>query len=377
MDLSFTDEQKILRKTVRDFARRELAPFSSRWDEENFFPHEQVKKLAELGIMGMVVPEKYGGCGSDYTTLAIAVEEIARVDGGVALTVASHNCLCTNHINLWANEKQRLKYLPDLASGKKLGAWALTEAGSGSDASSMRTTAVKKGHNWILNGSKLFITQGSVGGVYVVLASTTPSKKQHGISAFILEPGMRGFTVGKKEDKLGVRASDTAEIHFDNVEVPEENLIGEVDRGFIDTMKVLDRGRITIGAMAVGLGIGALTTAIKYAKERIQFGKPISEFEGVQWMISESYSELLAARLLVYKAAYLIDNNKNGSLNCAMGKLYASEAAMRAAYRAIQILGGYGYTKDYPAERFLRDAKLCEIGEGTSEVQRLVISRNL
>jgi alkylation response protein AidB-like acyl-CoA dehydrogenase len=377
MDFELSELHRTIRDTARDFAQREVAPHARAWDEEERFPSEIVPKLGELGFLGIRVPEKYGGAGLDTLAYAIIVEEIARADGSLALTIASHNGLGTSHVMTFGSEAQRQKYLPKLATGQWLGAWALTEPGSGSDAAGLATRAVRDGDDWIIDGTKMFITQGSVGGVCVVLAATTPEKKQHGITAFAVEMGTPGFTASKHLEKLGCRSSDTVELTFEGVRVSDWYRIGEVDHGFIDTLSILDRGRVSIAAMALGLGEGALAAAIQYAKDRQQFGKPIADFQAIQWMIADSRTELDAARLLTWRAAVLADTGKRYSKEASMAKLFASEAASRACNRALQIHGGYGYTREFPVERHLRDAKLCEIGEGTSEVQRMVISREV
>jgi alkylation response protein AidB-like acyl-CoA dehydrogenase len=372
-----TEAEQILRKTVRQFAAAEIAPYARKWDEEERFPTELVPKLAELGLLGLRVPEALGGSGMTTQENAIVIEELARADGSVALTVASHNGLGSGHILLAGNDAQKKKYLPRLATGQALGAWGLTEPGSGSDAAGLQTRAVKQGDHWLLNGSKTFITQGSVGAVYVILASTTPEKKQKGITAFILESGMKGFTVGKHIEKLGCRSSDTAELNFHDVEVPDENRLGEIDHGFLDTLEILDRGRISIAAMALGLGWGAYEAALRYAKERVQFGRPIADNQAIQFYLADSATELEAARLLIRRAAWMKDQGRRTTLESSIAKLWAAQAGMRACDRAIQIHGGYGYTREFPVERALRDCKLCEIGEGTNEVQRLVIAREM
>lgn len=377
MDFELSDLHKAVRDTARDFANKEVAPFARAWDEEERFPHEIIPKLAELGFLGIRIPEKFGGAGLDTLSYALVVEEIARVDGSLALTVASHNGLGSGHLLNFGNEAQLAKYIPRLATGEILGAWALTEPGSGSDAAGMTTRAVRDGNDWIINGTKMFITQGSVGGVCVVLAVTSPEKKQKGITAFAVEMGTPGFRASKHIEKLGMRSSDTVELSFEDVRVSSDAVVGEVDMGFIDTLKILDRGRISIAALALGLGEGALAEAIKYSKDRHAFGAPISNFQAIQWMLADSRAELDAARLLIYRSCELADAGKRYSREASMAKLYASEAATRACNRALQVLGGYGYTREFPVERHLRDAKLCEIGEGTSEVQRLVIARNI
>ncbi len=378
MNFAFSDEQELLRRTVRDFARSEVAPFAREWDREERFPKEVVPKLAAMGLLGIRIPEEYGGSAMDTTSYALTVEEIAKVDGSLALTVASHNGLGTGHILAFGSEAQKRRYLTKAATGEWLAAWALTEAGSGSDAAGMATTARRDGDHWVLNGTKMFITQGSVGGFCVVLARSNPNaSKQRGITAFVVEHGTPGFTASNHLLKLGCRSSDTAELKFENVRVADSARLGEVDHGFIDTLKILDRGRISIAAMALGLGRGALDMAIAYAKERSQFGRAIAEFQAIQWMLADSRTELDAAALLTYRAAALADAGAPFSKEAAMAKLFASEAATRVCNRALQIHGGYGYTREFAVERHLRDAKLCEIGEGTSEVQRMVIAKHL
>ena len=377
MDLALPDSHLALQQSLRTFCEEKVKPHARRWDQEEKFPQDVVRELGELGVLGMLVSEQFGGAAMDALAVAVAVEEIARYDGSLALTVASHNGLGTSHLRVFGNDEQRARYLPKLATGEYLGAWGLTEPGSGSDAAGMKTTAVRKGDGWVLNGTKMFITQGTVGHVFVVLARTTPEKKQKGITAFILEKGMAGFSQRPVHGKLGMRSSDTAELILENVFVPDSQRLGEVDHGFIDTLKILDRGRITIGALAVGLGRGALEEAARYAKDRTAFGQPIGEFEAIRWMLADMRTELDAARLLVHRSAALADSGKPYTVEASMAKLFASEAAMRACNKAVQIHGGYGYTREFPVERYLRDAKLCEIGEGTSEVQRTVISREL
>ncbi|GEL71417.1 MULTISPECIES: acyl-CoA dehydrogenase family protein [Myxococcus] len=375
MDFDLPESHRALQSSIRDFCERRVKPYAREWDKDEKFPMEVVRELGQLGVMGMLVAEEFGGAAMDSLAVAVAVEEIARYDGSLALTVASHNGLGTSHLRVFGSDAQRQKYLPKLATGEYLGAWGLTEPGSGSDASSMKTTAVRKGDGWVLNGAKMFITQGTVGDVFVVLAVTSPQKRQKGITAFLLEKGLPGFSQRAIHGKLGMRSSDTAELVLENVEVPDSARVGELDHGFIDTMKILDRGRITIGALAVGLGRGALEESIGYSRERTAFGQPISEFQGLRWMMADMKTELDAARLLVHRAAKLADEGKPYSREASMGKLFASEAAMRACNKAVQIHGGYGYTREFPVERYLRDAKLCEIGEGTSEIQRTIIAR--
>ncbi|ATB33686.1 butyryl-CoA dehydrogenase [Melittangium boletus DSM 14713] len=377
MDFELPESHRALQASLRDFCERKVRPFAREWDKDEHFPLEVVRELGGLGVMGMLVAEEYGGAAMDSLAVAVAVEEIARYDGSLALTVASHNGLGTSHLRVFGNEEQKRKYLPKLATGEWLGAWGLTEPGSGSDAAGMKTTAVRKGERWVLNGAKMFITQGTVGDLFVVLAVTSPQKKQKGITAFLLEKGMPGFSQRPIHGKLGMRSSDTAELVMEDVEVSDWHRLGEVDAGFIDTMKILDKGRITIGALSVGLGRGALEESVRYSRERTAFGQPISEFQGLRWMFADMKTEVDAARLLVHRAACLADAGKPYSMEASMAKLFASEAATRACNKAVQIHGGYGYTREFPVERYLRDAKLCEIGEGTSEIQRSIISREV
>ncbi len=380
-DLNFLIEldenQLAIKETIRNFAEEKIKPHVMEFDETQHFPLELMQQLGELGFLGILVPEEFGGSGLGYVEYALIVEELARVDPSIALSVAAHNGLCTNHINVFANDELKKKYLPDLAGGRKIGAWGLTEPGSGSDAAAMQTTAVKEGNNFILNGSKAFITHGGVGKTAVVLAITDKSKNKKGISAFIVEKETEGFSVGKKENKLGMRASETTQLIFDNCRVPADNLIGNEGEGFAQAMKILEGGRISIAALSVGLAQGCLDACISYSKERKQFGKTLSEFQAIQFKLSDMASEIEAARLMTFKAARMKDQNKNILDIAAKAKLFASEVATRAANEAVQIFGGYGFTKDYPVEKFYRDVKLLTIGEGTSEVQRLVISRNL
>lgn len=377
MDFAFTPEHQALREMVRSFVQKEVRPHARRWDEEGEFPSSTVSRLGELGLMGVMVPEEYGGSGMDTISYAIAVEEIGKGDGSLGLTVASHNSLCTAHILSFGSEAIRTKYIPELASGRMLGAWALTEPGSGSDSLNMRTRAEWKGDRWVVNGSKMFITQGGVGGVYVILAVTDKEKGRDGVTAFLVEAGTPGLSTGKPLHKLGMRSSDTAELVLEDLEVRPANVIGEVNAGFRDTMRNLAGGRISIAALAVGIGLGAMEEAKAYSKERQQFGQPISGFQAIQWKLADAYTELEAAGLMTMRAAYRKDCGKPYVQEAAMAKLFASEAAMRATIQAVQIFGGYGYTREYPVERYMRDAKLCEIGEGTSEVQRLIIARRL
>ncbi len=377
MNFDLTEEQKLLKQTIRDFAETQIAPGAAARDEAARFPTELIPKMAELGLFGIMIPQEYGGTGLDPVSATIVIEELGRVDAAVALIVASHNSLCVAHILNFGSEVQKQKYLPPLARGEKLGAWALTEAGSGSDAAALKTRATREGEDWVLSGEKQFTTQGSTAGVYVIMASTEPSRGKRGISAFIIERGTVGLRVGRVENKLGVRASDTAAVQLEDVRIPKENLLGELNGGFYEVLKVLQGGRVGIGAMAVGIAQGALEESIKYAKLRKQFGKPIAEFESIQWMLADMAMEIDAARLLVYRAAQLKDRGMPYVMAASEAKLYAAETAMRAATKAIQIHGGYGYIKDYPVERYFRDAKICEIGEGTSEIQRMVIAKEL
>jgi alkylation response protein AidB-like acyl-CoA dehydrogenase len=371
-------EQEQLRSAVRAFAEGEVKPFVSEWDEKSEFPHDVVKKLGAMGLMGVIFPEELGGAGMGYVEYVLAIEELSRVDGSVGIIVASHNSLCTNHIMLAGNDEQRKRWVTKLASGKWLGAWGLTEPGSGSDAGGMRTTAVKTDKGWVINGGKTFITNGTYSDCAVVLALTDREKGTHGgISAFLVERGTPGFRSGRKENKLGLRASDTAELIFEDCVVPEENLLGSVGGGFRDAMRVLDGGRISIAALALGMARGALDAALKYSQERRQFGKAISEFQAIQFKLATMATELDAAWLLTMRAAKMKDAGMSVTKESAMAKLFASEAACRICDEGVQIHGGYGFIKDFPAEKFYRDVKLCTIGEGTSEIQRMVIAREL
>jgi alkylation response protein AidB-like acyl-CoA dehydrogenase len=378
VDFTFTDEQKHLRKSVREFAEGEIAPHVHDWDESSHFPTELLPKLGEMGLMGVIFPEEYGGAGLGYIEYATIIEELARVDGSVGLFVAAHNSLCSNHIYKFGTAEQRKKYLVPLAQGRKLGAWSLTEPEAGSDAGGTRTTAVRQGDDWVLNGSKTFTTNGSYADICIAMAVTDKSKAAHGISAFILEKGMPGFRPGKKENKLGMRASDTAEVIFSDCHIPSSQLLGPLGEGFTGSLKILDGGRISIAALGLGMAQGALEAAANYAKQRKQFGKTIAEFQAIQFKLADMATEVEAARLLVYQAAWLADHkNVRFTRESSMAKLFASEVAVRVANECVQIHGGYGFIKDYPAEKFYRDVKLCTIGEGTSEIQRLVIARQL
>jgi alkylation response protein AidB-like acyl-CoA dehydrogenase len=377
VDYQISEEQHQLRRSVREFAEREILPHVMEWDEVSHFPLETVKELGRLGLMGVIFPPEYGGAGLGYVEYALAIEELARVDGSVGLIVAAHNSLCTNHIFVAGSEEQKRKYVPKLASAEFIGAWGLTEPGSGSDAGSARMTAVRKKDCWVLNGTKTFCTNGHYADVAVVIAVTDRAAHTHGLSAFVVEKGTPGFKLGKKENKLGMRASDTAELIFEDCVVPHCHLVGKEGSGFIDAMRILDGGRISIAALSLGIAQGAFEAALKYSKQRQQFGKPISEFQAIQWKLADMATEIDAARLLTLRAACMKDQGSKSTLESSMAKLYASEVAVKAANESVQIHGGYGFIKDYPAEKFYRDVKLCTIGEGTSEIQRLVIARQL
>ncbi len=377
MDFHLTEEQELTRQTVREFAEKEIAPRSLELDETQQFPRDIMKKLGDMGMLGILFPPEYGGAGLKYLDYALIIEELARVDGAVGLSVAAHNSLCSNHIYMAGSEDQKRRFLVPLARGEKIGAWSLTEPTAGSDAAGTRSTAVRDGRDWVLNGSKTFATHGSVCDVAVVFAVTDKSKGKHGISAFVLEAGMEGFRAGKKENKMGCRASDTAEIVMADCRVPDANRLGAEGQGFVDALRILDGGRIGIGALAVGIARGAFEQAVAYAKGRRQFDRPIADFQAVQWMIADSAVEIHAARLLVQSAAFLKDAGQEVTRAASMAKLYASETAVRVTGRAVQIHGGYGYVKEYTVERAYRDARICTIGEGTSEIQRLVIARLL
>nr|WP_041628044.1 acyl-CoA dehydrogenase [Owenweeksia hongkongensis] len=377
MSFGMTETQKMIAETVKDFCAQHITPNIMEWDEAQTFPKEVFQKLGELGLMGVLVPEEYGGAGLTYTEYVTAITELSRVDPSIGLSMAAHNSLCTGHILQFGNEEQKKKYLPKLATAEWIGAWGLTEANTGSDAMRMKVTAKKDGDHWVLNGAKNWITHGITGDVAVVLARTGELLDSHGISAFIVERGTPGFSGGKKENKLGMRASETAEMIFDNCRIPAENLIGEEGDGFIQAMKVLDGGRISIASLSLGTGFGALDAATKYSKEREQFGKPISQFQAIAFKLADMATELEAAELLTLKAADMKNKGMKITTEGAMAKLYASEVAVRVCNEAVQIFGGYGFTKDFPVEKFYRDVKLCTIGEGTSEIQKLVISNNI
>jgi alkylation response protein AidB-like acyl-CoA dehydrogenase len=377
MDFRTTDEQEFLRRTVREFAEREILPRAREWDRTQHFPAEVVPSLASLGLMGVQLPEQYGGAGMSAIDYCICIEELARVDAAVALGVVAHNGLCAAHIFMFGSEDQKQRYLAPLAGGTKIGAWGLTESTSGSDAAGMRTTASRTDSGWTLNGAKTFTTHGGVGDVVVVMAVTNREARAKGISAFIVDRGTPGLRSGRKEDKLGMRASDTTEVLLEDCRVASGQLLGREGFGFANSMQVLDAGRIGIAALAVGLAQGAYEAALRYAKERRAFGKAIGEFQAIRWKLADNATRIEAARLLTYRAAYLKDRKRRTTLESAMAKLYASEIAVKAADDCVQIHGGYGFVKDYPAEKFFRDVKLTTIGEGTSEIQRLVIARQL
>ncbi|PYQ72364.1 MAG: acyl-CoA dehydrogenase [Acidobacteria bacterium] len=377
MDFRLTEEQALLRRTVREFAETEIRPYVREWDQDQHFPTELMPKLASLGLLGIQFPEEYGGAAMSAIDYCLCIEELARVDPGVALSVAAHNGLCASHIFLFGTADQKKRFLTPLARGEKIGAWGLTESTSGSDAAGMRTTAARAGVCWVINGSKTFTTHGRVGQTMVVMAVTNRAAGTKGVSAFIVEHGTPGMTPGKKEDKLGMRASDTSEVLFDNCRIPADQLLGEEGFGFVNTMQVLDAGRIGIAALAVGLAQGAYEAALNYARERRAFGRTIAGFQAIQWKLADAATRIEAARLLTYRAAYLKEQGKRTTLESAMAKLYASEIAVRVADDCVQIHGGYGFVKDYPAEKYFRDVKLTTIGEGTSEIQRLVIARQL
>jgi alkylation response protein AidB-like acyl-CoA dehydrogenase len=377
LDFLLNEEQLQLKKSVREFAEREIGPNVMKWDESGEFPLATIKELGKLGLLGMVFPAQYNGAGMGYVEYATAIEELSRVDGSVGIIVAAHTSLCSNHIFIAGTEEQKKKYVSKLATGEYLGAWGLTEPSSGSDAGSARMTAMRKGKHWLLNGTKTFITNGHYADVVVVIGVTDRAAHTHGLSAFIVEKGTKGFRAGKKENKLGLRASDTSELIFEDCLIPAENLLGQEGAGFVDAMQVLDGGRISIAALSLGMAQGAYESALKYSKTRKQFGKAISEFQAIQWKLADMATEIDAARLLTMRAASMKDAGLKTTQESSMAKLYASEVAVRCANEGVQIFGGYGFTKDYPAEKYYRDVKLCTIGEGTSEIQRLVIARQL
>lgn len=377
MDFLFNEDQILLRDSVREFALKEIAPRVKEMDEKKEIPVDLLKKIAEMGYFGIIFPPEYGGAGLSYIDYCIILEEISKVDPSIGLTIAAHNSLCSNHIYLFGTEEQKKKYLTRVAKGETLGAWALTEPTAGSDAGSIKTTVRKEENKWILNGTKIFCTNGSISDIIVVMAVSDKSKGKKGISAFIVEKGTKGFYVGKREDKLGVRASDTSELIFEDAEIPEENLLGEEGKGYHDALTVLDGGRISIAAFSVGIAVGALEAAIKYSRERVQFGQPISNFQAIQWMLAEMATEVEAARLLTFRSAQLKDKKLNAIKESSMAKYYASEVAVKCANFAVQIFGGYGFTRDFPVEKLYRDAKIATIGEGTSEIQKLIIAKEV
>lgn len=377
MDFEPSENQKMIAQMVRDFAEKEIRPHMMEWDEKQIFPVDVFKKLGELGLMGVLVPEEYGGSGFGYFEYATAIAELSKVCGGIGLSMAAHNSLCTGHIMMFGNEEQKQKYLPKLASAEYIGAWGLTESTTGSDASRMLCTAAKDGDHWVLNGTKNFITHGASGDVAVVIARIGEKGDSHGMTAFIIDRDTTGFSAGKKESKLGMRASETTELIFDNCRVPEANMLGKEGEGFIQAMKILDGGRISIASLALGMAKGALEASVQYAKERQQFGKPISKFQAVAFKLADMATEVDAAELLINKACELKELGQKCTKESAMAKYYASEISVKVATEAVQIFGGYGYTRDFPVEKFYRDSKLCTIGEGTTEIQKMVISREI
>jgi len=377
MSFDVSENQKMITQMVRDFGAREIKPFSMEWDETQHFPVDLFRKMGSLGLMGVLVPEEYGGSGFGYHEYVTALVEISKIDGSIGLSVAAHNSLCTGHILQHANEEQKQKYLPKLATGEWIGAWGLTEPNTGSDAGNMRTVAIKDGDYYVLNGAKNFITHGKSGDVAVVIARTGKVGDSHGMTAFIIEKGTPGFAAGKKENKLGMRASETAELIFTDCRIHKSQVIGKEGDGFVQSLKVLDGGRISIAALSLGIAQGAFDASLKYSKERHQFNQPISAFQGISFKLADMATKIEAASLLTYRAADLKSKGKSVNRESAMAKLYASEVAVEVANEGVQIFGGYGYTKDFPAEKYYRDAKLCTIGEGTSEIQKLVISRSI
>lgn len=377
MNFSQNENQAMIAQMVRDFAEKEIKPYYKQWDADEHFPVETMKKMGELGLLGIFIPEEYGGSGFSYFEYATALMELGKVCGGIGLSVAAHNSLCTGHIYYHGNEEQKKKYLPKLASGEFIGAWGLTEANTGSDAMRMQTTAVKDGNDWIINGAKNWITHGLSGDVAVILVRTGELLDSNGITAFIIEKGMPGFSAVKIKDKLGVRASETAELIFDNVRVPQENVIGNIGEGFKQAMQILDGGRVSIASLSCGIARGAFEASVKYAKEREQFGHPIAQFQAIAFKLADMKTQVEASELLTFQAAYRKNNKLQMTKEGAFAKYFASEVSVKCGNEAVQIMGGYGYTKEYPAEKFLRDAKLMTIGEGTSEIQKLVISREI
>ena len=377
MDFSYNENQKMIADMVQQFGKQNITPFVREWDDNQTFPVEVFKKLGELGLMGVLVPTEYGGSGFSYTEYVTAIEQLAILDPSIGLSMAAHNSLCTGHILQFGNESQKKKWLPKLATAEWIGAWGLTEHNTGSDAGGMATTAVQKDDNWILNGAKNFITHAISGDISVVIARTGKKGDSRGMTAFVIEKGTKGFSSGKKEDKLGMRASETAELIFDNCIVPSENVLGNIGDGFVQAMKVLDGGRISIGALSLGIAKGAYYSALQYSKERVQFGKPISHFQAIAFKLADMATEIEASELLIYSSVDKKNRNEKMTLEGAMAKYYSSEIAVKVSNDAVQVLGGYGYTKDFPVERFYRDSKLCTIGEGTSEIQKLVIAKQI
>jgi alkylation response protein AidB-like acyl-CoA dehydrogenase len=377
LSFDYSETQRMVAESAREFAEQHIRPFVMQWDESQEFPVEVFKKAGKMGFMGVLVPQSLGGSGLGYHEYIAIIEEISKVDPSIGLSVAAHNSLCTNHILSFGNEEQKERWIPKLASAEWIGAWGLTEHNTGSDAGGMSTTAVKDGNHWILNGAKNFITHGKSGDIAVVIVRTGEKGDSHGMTAFVVEKGTKGFSSGKKEDKLGMRASETAELVFDNCKIPDENRLGEVGEGFIQSMKILDGGRISIGALSLGIAKGAYEAALKYSKERVQFGKPISSFQGISFKLADMATEIEASELLLHKAAFLKNQGRKMTKWSAMSKMYASEVCVKVANEAVQIHGGYGYTKDFPVEKFYRDSKLCTIGEGTTEIQKVVIAKNI
>ncbi len=377
LGFDYSETQIMVAASAKKFAEQYVRPFVMKWDESQEFPVEVFKKAGKMGFMGVLVPQSLGGSGLGYHEYIAIIEEISKVDPSIGLSVAAHNSLCTNHILSFGNEEQKERWIPKLASAEWIGAWGLTEHNTGSDAGGMSTTAVKDGDHWVLNGAKNFITHGISGDVAVVIVRTGEKGDSHGMTAFVVEKGTKGFSSGKKEDKLGMRASETAELVFSNCRIPDENRLGEVGEGFIQSMKILDGGRISIGALSLGIAKGAYEAALKYSKERIQFGKPISSFQGISFKLADMATEIEASELLLHKAAFLKNQGRKMTKWSAMSKMYASEVCVKVANEAVQIHGGYGYTKDFPVEKFYRDSKLCTIGEGTTEIQKVVIAKNI
>lgn len=377
MDFGLSENQKMITSMVRDFGEKNIRPYMMEWDEKQILPVDTLKALGELGLMGILIPEEYGGSGLGYLEYATALEELAKIDGALCLSVAAHNSLCTNHIFKFGTEEQRRRWVPKLASGEWLGAWGLTEPNTGSDAGRMKCVAHKEGNEWVINGTKNFITHGKSGDIAVVIVRTGELLDSRGMTAFVVERGTPGFSGGKKEDKLGMRCSETAEMIFEDCRISEDNMLGEEGQGFVQAMKILDGGRISIAAMSLGIAAGAYECSLKYSKEREQFGKPISSFQAISFKLADLVTEIQAARLLIWQAAQMLNAGENVTKKSAMAKYYASEIAVKASTEAVQIFGGYGYVKEFPAEKFYRDSKLCTIGEGTSEIQKLVISREI